>query len=533
MKTHTSKRNIWLRSIVILPLIAFSIYGFSERKEVIREVALDQIIPQNTEEHETANPILEISFHPETFLLNGQKTSLNQLKKDFINVTNGLKSDLDIKVKGGIQMSLINQIMDTLKGNLGKINLDEKTYIFESKDDIKPILEVEMNPLKLYLNGKETTLENLENDFNELTKNTKSDVILRSNDLVSKPFIDKVWKLFGKNIGSIITEVGKTSVTKEGINSSQQKATPEEFSEYNKLAKHSNSKLSNELPIIKVKDIKRLEYLYGKMSDDQKKNAESYPDFSNVPGPPVMDTIFTYNRLAKRIISIPENRKNNIDYLNKKYNEMSSDLKSKVNSPSQISTEVNLNKTENANENQSKEYKTGFLDVNGETLFYTIIAGKTTFYNRNGYKVSKNGELLNGNTQVDASEVLPGQYITKVYQNDAVVAVFKENVSETKKTIPQTKSKEMVMLNGKKTKDGGFTITKKELDNFELSIKEGVITDFMMKTPGKPTQSIKGNTLNEEAKSLLNALSRGDTFQLILIKNSNNEVHPPLFVEIK
>src|SRR5690606_2204725 len=36
MKTHTSKRNIWLRSIVLLPLIAFSIYGFSERKKIIK-----------------------------------------------------------------------------------------------------------------------------------------------------------------------------------------------------------------------------------------------------------------------------------------------------------------------------------------------------------------------------------------------------------------------------------------------------------------------------------------------------------------
>src|SRR5690606_25702635 len=35
MNTKTSKRNIWLRSIVLLPLIAFSIYGFSEKKEIV------------------------------------------------------------------------------------------------------------------------------------------------------------------------------------------------------------------------------------------------------------------------------------------------------------------------------------------------------------------------------------------------------------------------------------------------------------------------------------------------------------------
>ncbi|MFP4844947.1 M56 family metallopeptidase [Winogradskyella sp. PE311] len=66
----------------------------------------------------------------------------------------------------------------------------------------------------------------------------------------------------------------------------QQKATKEEVAEYNKLAKHCNSQLESKFPIIKVKDVKRVEYLYGIMSEDQKKNAESYPDFSKVPPPP-------------------------------------------------------------------------------------------------------------------------------------------------------------------------------------------------------------------------------------------------------
>ena len=40
----------------------------------------------------------------------------------------------------------------------------------------------------------------------------------------------------------------------------------------------------------------------------------------------------------------------------------------------------------------------------------------------------ENGKTLNGNKQVNASDVLPEQYITKVYQNDKVVAEFKDNM---------------------------------------------------------------------------------------------------------
>jgi beta-lactamase regulating signal transducer with metallopeptidase domain len=39
MKTHTSKQTIWLRSLLLLPLIAITLYSFSERIEVEKEVS--------------------------------------------------------------------------------------------------------------------------------------------------------------------------------------------------------------------------------------------------------------------------------------------------------------------------------------------------------------------------------------------------------------------------------------------------------------------------------------------------------------
>jgi hypothetical protein len=148
-------------------------------------------------------PVLEISFNPDIFRLNGKDTSLKQLKEDFIAVINNEKSDLNIKTKGGINMSLINKIMAELKGNLIKIHLDEETYIIED--------------------------------------------------------------------GFVLEETTK--------------ATPEEVEEYNKLAKQYNSQPENSREI-KLKDLKRLEYIYNKMTKKQKANAEAFPNCPPPPPPP-------------------------------------------------------------------------------------------------------------------------------------------------------------------------------------------------------------------------------------------------------
>lgn len=62
----------------------------------------------------------------------------------------------------------------------------------------------------------------------------------------------------------------------------QDKATPKQVAEYNKLAKKYNEQPKNNR-IIKLKDINRLEYLYNLMTPAQKKLAQPFPD---CPPPP-------------------------------------------------------------------------------------------------------------------------------------------------------------------------------------------------------------------------------------------------------
>ncbi|SRX53850.1 M56 family metallopeptidase [Aequorivita sp. CIP111184] len=53
MKTHTSKRAIWLRSLLLLPLLSVLIYGFST-KEVVKKEIQSEIVQQKATEAELA-----------------------------------------------------------------------------------------------------------------------------------------------------------------------------------------------------------------------------------------------------------------------------------------------------------------------------------------------------------------------------------------------------------------------------------------------------------------------------------------------
>ncbi len=69
----------------------------------------------------------------------------------------------------------------------------------------------------------------------------------------------------------------------EVVEKQQQSATREEMKEYNALAKKYNNMPKDDL-VVKVEDVKRMKYIYQKMSDKQRKSAEPFP---KLPEPPV------------------------------------------------------------------------------------------------------------------------------------------------------------------------------------------------------------------------------------------------------
>jgi len=185
MKTQTSKRKIWVRSLLLFPIVAFLIFSFSTKK------VTEQIIS------ETETNAVE-DFH--------------------------LKIDKDeiIRYKG--EVITFNEIPNAISSY-------KKTFpemdLYYAKIDVE----------------KKSSLDKL------------------------SPFVEIIKKSGIEKITACWTEDG---------------ATKAQLEEYNNLAKKYNAQ-DKENRIILMKDIERLEYIYGLMTDEQKANAEPFP---NIPPPP-------------------------------------------------------------------------------------------------------------------------------------------------------------------------------------------------------------------------------------------------------
>jgi bla regulator protein blaR1 len=158
MKTHTSKRAIWLRSIFLLPLLAVLVYGFST-KEIIEMESTPSISQIN------AQKVAAINTDKQTY---DPKIFENKLGDNEI-----LKADLIVK--------------DALSK---EIQLDK-------------IITLKINNEQLVVNGKATSLANFAKTLDKITKNwTKDeiancrfDVIVHNSD---DEFIEKIEREYQK-----------------------------------------------------------------------------------------------------------------------------------------------------------------------------------------------------------------------------------------------------------------------------------------------------------------------------------------------
>jgi len=184
MKTQTSKKKIWLRSFILLPVFALLLFSFSTTTNVEKE-----------------NPLL-------------------------------------------------NSIVDY---NLTYDNFKKHAYIYHNDNDNDEIL---LN----YVNAH----RQLFNAFSSLTYQDQ----LKVRQPVDLP-------LGIKNKLKILSQKG---------------ITPKQVAEYNALAKKYNSQAQNKMDV-KFQDVKRLEYLYKRMTSSQKKKAEKFPNFPPMPVPEVIEIV--------------------------------------------------------------------------------------------------------------------------------------------------------------------------------------------------------------------------------------------------
>ncbi|RYH75897.1 M56 family metallopeptidase [Flavobacteriaceae bacterium 144Ye] len=235
----------------------------------------------------------------------------------------------------------------------------ENTYQKANVNQYKKASEAYTNAIQNFLKGSQEDNSELKILKAQADKiyNTFTKEELKENNILQTPPLPAQKKAFN-NWVKVENILEQSSQDTKGV-------TKEELKEYNTLAKHINSQISeSEYPIVKHKDAVRVKYLHNKMSKEQKESAEAFPDFSKLPPPP------------------PPAPDPNV--------------------------------------------KTGFITINNSTHYYVTQNGNTKYYNRYGQETNKEGTIIN-DTQVDGDKVIPGQKITKVYKDNKVVSEFNKN----------------------------------------------------------------------------------------------------------
>jgi biopolymer transport protein ExbD len=224
MKTHTSKRNIWLRSIVLLPLIAFSIYGFSEKKEVLRPLEDDL---KETHSDYTARSISIEILEDGTYTVDGiaatKNTLIEEVNKLHQDITTEIRNHImNIHVTSSSKISneetwfIYNTLLDygfyrlvtpeqeVVKGKGNTPFAIEQTQQKANSQDSIPVLIINQDPLQLTLNGKLTSLEELNADFNEITNGKVSDLKIETEEMIKMSFLETISEILKPNVSKII-----------------------------------------------------------------------------------------------------------------------------------------------------------------------------------------------------------------------------------------------------------------------------------------------------------------------------------------
>lgn len=296
MKKHTSKRAIWLRSLLVLPIFALVLYSFSETEIIEIEQApektasfitdFEDILQQgkqslnhkyNTKPNAPTSQDLAKWKNASEFAIwvNGKpiknKDLNNYSEADFFHyfssyVYNNARSD---------------SFPQPYQINIYSKNVFEKQFITNEKEiailinkDGQLMVQnkvLNSTELKEYLSTLNTDLSK-----EERSKNIRALIYT----------VHESPKMVIENVNSILEDYGCATINIVGPTFNQDGATKAQISEYNVLAKKYNTMNPNKMRI-KKQEADRMEYLYNIMTTQQKSNAETYPEIHPMPEPPM------------------------------------------------------------------------------------------------------------------------------------------------------------------------------------------------------------------------------------------------------
>lgn len=248
-------------------------------------------------------------------ILVGEKIVALKNLKELILKTNsnnrGQQKTENVKVNVYVNVGSSEQILYKVTEALsefGIVNIHPTGHLYQGQEKTTKEIVIHINKNgKLLVQDELVPLEDLNNYLSKinshLTKEQRSQIINSKINIVPKSpenIIDKVYDIL-YNYGSATIDFrhlkdGKYAILEGNANSKQ-------ITEYNALAKKYNAMIEKSRSIqIKMKDVKRLEYIYGLMSKKQKAAAEPFPDFPELPPVPDAPKVPSQREEAANII---------------------------------------------------------------------------------------------------------------------------------------------------------------------------------------------------------------------------------------
>ncbi len=169
MKTHTSKKIIWLRSLLLLPLVALMLYGFSSKQTIVKE-----IVQTEAKEASTKKASKE------------QLATYNKLAKKYnaVAIEERKIPVTDLEVLEHIYGLMTAKQKEEaqpfpecyLENKIGRYDTYAKDFMEGAQKNGKKTFVIMININSVNLNGKKSSIKTFKDDLNAITKGwTKQD----------------------------------------------------------------------------------------------------------------------------------------------------------------------------------------------------------------------------------------------------------------------------------------------------------------------------------------------------------------------
>ncbi|GAB4160366.1 MAG: hypothetical protein Tsb0033_16210 [Winogradskyella sp.] len=446
----------------------------------------------------------------------------------------------------------------------------------------------------LFLNNKPTSLKYIQKDFNKITNNKKSELILEANGRrIHNDFINQIMVAIGDNLINIEVSNGQVLIynpdfkNKEVnqqkpimwifINREGQLLVDDEIgtleSIEKKLKKLSKSKDSKgtvaikfdpETPKKTINEVKSIVQKFGfkafTLDINQIPPPPPPPPTPELPkksskGGPNASGVSQTNKIQPIEIYIDSDnniqfngKKVEADDINKEVKKLNQHL-SKEDHRKYVSASIITEKTETLDYAKSIQIKLREVNVwsssisSNEGLKKAGLASKHfSLYSGLTVKEAEEkqkkifSESQNVDKKIDSINNSGGPW--KVSYGTASYEFIDDNGNSTGKvnlepTVSNKKNEPLVIyVNEKKLVKGHIALTKEELKKLKLTLSEGNVTNFKLKIPGIKTDVIQGNTIS--ATSIKNLDNFDDGMITIFdIKDEKENRLPPIIIQLK